>query len=334
MRGKLHAAGAATVLLAALAPIHGAGASTGTRADFDLGLAPATVGAPADLTLHVVYKAAGDPDAKPSPIRKVVIAAPPGTEFHVDAVPVCKASDDELKAQGSGACPAESRVGAGKLTADSGFGPPVDPVPGDITLFNAGDALLEVVTAPGTDRVLGTDRLAIHGSTLVGNPPSTPGGPPDGETAIRQIDFTVERASGFVSTPPACGGEWTSTGTFGFKDGAEETLSSTIACQAPGHASARPRLALSPQRLRTGARTRFSARIAGAEPGCIAGALVRIGGRRARTDARGRVRLTVTVRRAGRHTASAKKPGCRTLVATYAATPPAPPSGRRARPRP
>jgi hypothetical protein len=137
MRGKLYAAGAATALFAALAPIHGAGASSGTRADFELGLTPATVAAPADLTLHVVYRAPGDRDAKPSPIRKVVIAAPPGTVFHVEAVPACEVSDDELMARGSGACPPESRVGAGKLEADTGFGPPVDPVPGDISSTRA-----------------------------------------------------------------------------------------------------------------------------------------------------------------------------------------------------
>jgi hypothetical protein len=226
---------AAAALIALAGAIGAAGATTGKRADFALGFSTKSRGARAALTLHVVYKAPGDRDAKPSPIRKVVVRAPSGTRFHTGAVPKCEASDDELKAEGSGACPAESRIGTGKLTADTGFGPPIDPVAGDLTLFNAGTAIIEVVTAPGSDRVLGTDRLRILGSTLTGNPPATPGGPPDGETAVRQIDFTIERRTGYVTTPRACprSRRWVATGTFGFKDGAEETLESRGACKRP-----------------------------------------------------------------------------------------------------
>lgn len=211
-----------------------AGATTGKRADFDLAFSTRAPGQTASLTLHVLYKA-DDPDAKPSPIRKVVVAAPEGTRFHTDAVEVCKASDDQLMAQGSGACPAESRIGGGKLTVMTGFGPPVDPVAGDLALFNGGDTVIEVVTAPGTDRTVGTDRLHIDGSTLSGNPPTTPGGPPDGETAVREIDFTIDAGTGFVSTPRTCtaSGKWKSTGTFGFADGVEETLTSVAPCSAP-----------------------------------------------------------------------------------------------------
>ena len=212
-----------------------AAGTTGKRADFALGFSTKSRGARAALTLHVVYKAPGDPNAKPSPIRKVVVRAPRGTRFHTGAVAKCEASDDELQAEGRGACPAASRVGAGKLTADTGFGPPVDPLAGDLTLFNSGTAIIEVVTAPGTDRVLGIDRLKIAGSTLTGHPPTTPGGPPDGETAVRQIDFTIEKKTGYVTTPRTCprSRRWTSRGTFGFKDGSEETLTSRAACRRP-----------------------------------------------------------------------------------------------------
>jgi hypothetical protein len=228
LKRKLQVMAAATLLATGTA-----GATTGKRADFSLGFSTKSRGAPTALVLHVVYKAAGDSNAKPSPIRKVVIRAPGGTRFHTGAVAKCTASDDELKAEGSGACPPQSRLGAGKLTADSGFGPPVDPIAGDLTLFNSGTAIIEVVTAPGTDRVVGIDRLKIAGSTLTANPPTTPGGPPDGETAVRQIDFTIERKTGYVTTPRTCRGHWVSTGTFGFADGAEETVRSRAACKRP-----------------------------------------------------------------------------------------------------
>lgn len=317
---KLQVAGAAAAV--ALVAVTGAGATTGERADFDLGFSTADPGARADLSLHIVYKAAGDPDAKPSPIRKVVVATPAGTRFDTDAVPACTASDDELKAQGSGACPPESRIGSGKLVAVTGFGPPADPVPADLTLFNTGDSILEVVTAPGTDRVLGTDRLKISGSTVTGAPPVTPGGPPDGETSVRQIDFTIERDTGFVITSANCpaSGRWTSTGTFGFKDGAEETLTSEAPCtRAAAPFAANGRLVVSPRRARVGRATTFTARILAAGKGCTRHALVRIGGRRVRTDARGRARVAVTVHRAGAHRATAKKRGCPTLLAGFGA---------------
>jgi len=234
---KLQAVAAASVLA-----VGTAGATTGKRADFSPGFSTKSRGAPTALVLHVVYKAAGDSKAKPSPIRKVVVHAPSGTRFRTGAVPKCEASDDELRAEGTGACPAESRIGAGELTADTGFGAPVDPVAGDLTLFNSGSGIIEVVTAPGTDRVVGIDRLAIQRSTLTGHPPTTPGGPPDGETAVRRIDFTIERKTGYVVTPRSCprSRRWTSTGTFGFKDGAEETLRSRVACRRPKPRSAPP----------------------------------------------------------------------------------------------
>jgi hypothetical protein len=317
VKGKLQMAAAVTIGMAAAGT--NALGTTGQRADFDLGFDTGQPGTKAALVLHVVYKAKDDPDAKPSPIRKVVIAAPDGTRFDTSAVPPCEASDDELKAQGSGACPQESRIGAGKLTADTGFGPPVDPTNADLTLFNTGDAVLEVVTAEGTDRVLGTDRLHIDGSTLTGAPPVTPGGPPDGETAVRQIDFTIEKKTGFVTTPASCAGQWISTGTFGFKDGAEETLQSTAACKRDAAPAAGARLALSPQSVRAGRATRFTARIMGASPACTRRVVVRVGGRRKRTGRNGRIRLRVIAHRLGDHAATAKKRGCPTLRAGFVA---------------
>jgi hypothetical protein len=229
---KVQAMAAGTAVMLAAGTALG---TSGKRADFELAFSTKSRGADTALELHLVYKAPGDPNAKPSPIRKVVIQAPPGTRFHTGAVARCTASDDEIMAEGSGACPPQSRVGAGKLTADTGFGPPVDPVAGDLTLFNSGTAIIEVVTVPGSDRVAGIDRLTIAGSTLTAHPPKTPGGPPDGETAVRQIDFTVERATGYVTTPRTCARSrrWVARGTFGFADGAEETLTSKAACRRP-----------------------------------------------------------------------------------------------------
>ena len=110
MRLKIYALAAAV----AMALAGSAAGTTGKRADFSLGFSTKSRGAKAALVLHLVYKAPGDPNGKPSPIRKVVIQAPPGTAFHTGAVAKCTASDDEIMAEGSGACPPASRIGAGK----------------------------------------------------------------------------------------------------------------------------------------------------------------------------------------------------------------------------
>ena len=56
-----------------------AGAGAGERADFAVRFAERAPGASTAMTLHVRYKAAGDPEAKPSPVRRVVIELPAGT---------------------------------------------------------------------------------------------------------------------------------------------------------------------------------------------------------------------------------------------------------------
>jgi hypothetical protein len=135
---------------------------------------------------------------------------------------------------------------------------------------------------------------------------------------VRQIDFTIDAATGFVTTPGTCPGQWTSTGTFGFKDGAEETLQSAAACKRPT-APPRALLTLVPKRVHTGRATRFTARIQGAGAACTRGVSVRVGGRRVRTGTRGRARLTVEVQHAGAHAATAKKRGCQTLHTAFVA---------------
>ena len=69
--------------VAAMALTGSAAGTTGTHADFTLGFSTKSRAAPAALTLHVLYKAPGNPNGKPSPIRKVVVDAPHGTRFDV-----------------------------------------------------------------------------------------------------------------------------------------------------------------------------------------------------------------------------------------------------------
>jgi hypothetical protein len=217
-----------------------AAAETGRTVDFALTLSQTATDSPTGLGLHIRFKDPNSDTAKPSPIRAVVISGPPGLRFDTSAAPRCSASDAQIQAQGTGACPADSQVALGSFTAVTGFGPPADPFLGDDHVFNGDEQLIEIVTAPGTPVSPGLDRLSISGSTLTAHPPKTPGGPPDGETAPRSIDFQIPvhatQGRSLITTPPACppAGVWQSSGSFTFANGQSETVVSSTPCTAPG----------------------------------------------------------------------------------------------------
>jgi hypothetical protein len=77
------------------------------------------------------------------------------------------------------------------------------------------------------------------------------------------------------------------------------------------------RLSVRPVRVRAGRRVRFRFKVLtrGATPARVAGALIRFGGRKARTDADGIARIAVRHMRTGRKRASASKPGLGKAVA-------------------
>ena len=235
---------AAAALLCAAAP---AGAEPGGRADVTATLTSQAPGTPTGLGVRVVFHAPGDPGAKPPALRTAVFELPSGLRFDSTAIPQCTASDAELHAFGSAACPADTELTVGKLTAETGFGAPVDPLAGDDHVFNGPNQIIEVITAPGTPFSPGFDRLTISGSTLTAHPPATPGGPPDGQTAIRSIEFRIPvRAAGgksLITTPPDCAadGAWTSTGRFGFADGSQDTVTATTPCTPSAAPTSPPR---------------------------------------------------------------------------------------------
>ena len=110
------------------------------------------------------------------------------------------------------------------------------------------------------------------------------------------------------------------------KDRTVELMSSFLADHITEQAGARIRLSVTPRHVRVGQRTRFKVRAyLGAARQPLVGSVVRIQGRRARTDSRGRATLLVTPARAGILKASASKPtlasgrkSVRVLTATQA----------------
>ena len=303
-----------------------AGAASTERADFDLELTSRTPGTATGVLIRIRYKArGGDPNAKPSPIREGTIEAPPGTVFHLGRVPVCRASDEEFRARGRGACSRESMVGHGDLSIITGFGPPADPFLTDAWIFNTGPGkgMVEVVQEKGQDRTLGFDRPDVRENKLHLHPPSTPGGPPDGQSAVRDIDFLIDDPT-YVTAPTSCpaDGLWRTRGTFKYADGVSTTVAETTPCVRGAGTDARNRrrvarmrLRVAPRRVRAGRRVRFRVRVTGARQ-CVRGATVRVAGKKRRTNSRGRATFRARLRPGRRYRIVAAKRGCRPAKAS------------------
>jgi hypothetical protein len=220
------------VAVAAATLVAGAAQAAETdRGGFDLGISTQKPGKPTGLNFHVLYKHPDDPERKPPAVTAAVFELPKGMRIDDSAVPQCKASDADFRRDGRGACPAETRVGQGKLTAMTGL-PGADPVSADIVAFNGDGEIIEVVFVENTNAVAGMDRLTIEGSRLVAHPPATPGGPPDGRTVVREIKLQLPRRGGYVTTPPGCvHGSWTARARYEFADGGKTVVKSTSPCK-------------------------------------------------------------------------------------------------------
>jgi hypothetical protein len=228
------ACGTAVLAVAALLALSTAPAAAEQSA-FSITFGSRTPGTPTSMHLYILYRKPSDPNGKPSEIRHLLIHAPGGTTFNSSAVPACSASAAELMVLGNNACPAASKLGSGTLSVISGFGPPFDPVVTDDTLYNDGSGFSEVADYHGTPITIGTDRITVQGDTLTGNPPTEPGGPPDGQSAVRQIDFNFPQGTGWVTTPASCpaSGQWASDAAFTFADGTTQYVAGSTPCDAP-----------------------------------------------------------------------------------------------------
>lgn len=229
------------LLTALLAP---ASAPAGERADFDLRFAEQASATPTRWTLHLRYKAAGDPEAKPYAIRRLSLRPPAGTRLNAATHPGCDATNAEIQLLGDRACPPGSRIGTGRLTVMTGFGPPLDPYATKLSLFSTRDGMIEVIKDVYLDAVLAIERLTLQDGAVTLPPAVVPGGPPDGKIAARDIDWDMTSAA-WLTTPPRCpaDGRWTSTGTFTFDDGATVTETSTTPCPPPRAAARKTRKA-------------------------------------------------------------------------------------------
>ena len=209
---------------AALAPA----AHAGDRVDYQQMFTTSVPGAPAGTDTRLLYKNPDDPGAKPIPVRREVFTFPSGTRYDETVVPDCTASDLQIMLFGKDACPADSFTGGsvGEDTSMAGFDNTEQPV--DVYGWDqAGNTVLL-----GGSHDIQPLRFVTHanrvGQVTTVDVPRTPGGPPDGESALRRVHHVFQpRTLGtraYMRTPRRCpkAGYWTWTGEFTFADGVVE----------------------------------------------------------------------------------------------------------------
>jgi len=212
------------VLLAALALP--AAAQAGPRAEYRQVFTTSALGASTGVETQLLYKHPDDPDAKPIPVREERFTLPKGTTFDNAVVPPCHASDLEVMLLEDAACPPESHIGGGEGTTMSGF-----PGAGEMAFTVDGweDGTGTILLAGAKEFHLRFVTRARRDGRVVTIPvPAEPGGPPDGQNALRRAHSLFEARSlgerAYIRTPPSCpaSGVWTFAARFTFADGAVE----------------------------------------------------------------------------------------------------------------
>ena len=231
MRTRAILAAAVVTAAVAVAP----GAQAGTRADYRQMFTTSTPGTSTGTDTQILYKNPSDPGAKPIPVRREVFTFPDGTTYDESVVPDCTASDAEIMLLGKSACPPDSWMGGGQGdTTMTGF-----PGAGETALDldgwdDAGDMVLF-----GRDHASGigfVTRARRQGQVITVEVPRSPGGPPDGESALRRVhNVFPARSAGeraYMRTPPTCprSGAWTFKAQLTFADGVVEKDVSHMPC--------------------------------------------------------------------------------------------------------
>jgi hypothetical protein len=224
------------VVVAIAGGVQTAGAAASERLVVDLQLTAHRPNQPTGAKLHILWP--NDERGKAKPEKVGIFHLPAGTRVNQSAIPVCAATDAELRAQGGAACPEGSALGPGRVTFVSGIGSPLDPVTLDNDWYHAPGQLVGLFHPRGSSMpVIAVNRVDIQGSTFIARPALPPGYPPGTRTAARQSDqeifgLTTTRGA-FLTTPPRCprNGKWIARAKVIYDDGSVETDTSVTRCK-------------------------------------------------------------------------------------------------------
>lgn len=218
--------GKVATVLVVVAAVAVPAAHAGVRVDYRQTFTTARPGRSTGTDTRLLYKNPSDPKAKPVPVREEVFTFPAGTTYDETVVPDCTASDLEIMLRARAACPAASWLGGSRGdTGMTGF-----PGPDTAIDVDGWDDHGQLVLF-GRDHQFGigaVTRARRKGQVVTVEVPRTPGGPPDGETALRRIHHVFAARSvgkrAYMRTPRKCPRShlWTFRAKFTFADGAVE----------------------------------------------------------------------------------------------------------------
>jgi hypothetical protein len=222
----------------AMAAVIAPRASAGPRVDYKQMFTMSIPGKSTGSDTRLLYKNPNDPKAKPIPVRREEFTLPAGTTYDQTVVPDCTASDLEIMLSLGSACPAASHIGGSDGdTSMAGFGPGEDPI--DVDVWDNGGEPVLWGRSHDFPVIGAVTRLHQKGQTVTVDIPRSPGGPPDGESAVRRIHHIFPaRSAGkraWMRTPRKCpkSRHWTFRARFTFADGAVERDVYRMRCKRP-----------------------------------------------------------------------------------------------------
>jgi hypothetical protein len=311
-RGVLGLLAVIAACLAAIPAI--AQAQDGSRQDASASFTTTQPGTSTGLEISIDYVNPADPEAKPPAVRHVVVELAPGARYDTAAPGLCTATDAELMAQGAAACPADSVVGQGVITLDTGVPGPGRFIVSDTTFLNDTDELIFL----NTDRQSGGHvvvRGAVGERTVTTEAPFLPGSPPDGAAIdtvqISESAISSQGGGSFVTTPPECpaSGSWVNQIHFTYYDGVTQTVETQSPCNPPKQGDGSLRLRARPRVVTAGQPAELRLRIRGSDE-CRAAAKIRFAGERVHPDGDGRARIAFVPAHPGVRHPKASSPGC------------------------
>jgi hypothetical protein len=183
-----------------------------------------------------------DAEAKPPAVKQVVTILPRGARYDASVPGSCTATDEELMLQGAAACPADSAIGGGVITVDTGLPGPARIVTADTQFFNNAEdpegEFIYLNTVRGTDART-VVRADVTQRRTITTAPMLPGTPPDGG-AIDTVDVEVAKVvrtvdgeqRAYITTPPRCrrSRTWFARVRFVYDDEYSQTVATPNSC--------------------------------------------------------------------------------------------------------
>ena len=230
----------ALALLAVPALAHAGGADSRQEASYKL--TQDVPGKGSGERFKFDYVNPDDPNGKPPAVEKVVTKLPRRASFDTSVPGSCTATDAELMAQGAEACPADSLIGGGVVTVDTGLPEPGRIVTADVVFANNAEdpdgEFIYINTVRDGSLARTVIRADVRRRKTVTNAGTLPGTPPDGgaiDTVDLKIDAISKGGRHYVTTPPRCRrGHWVTRVRFSYPDDVSQVVRTQTPCTEAG----------------------------------------------------------------------------------------------------